>query len=236
MNTGITNIPVNEKPKFGWFFSVDLIIYLAVMFLVREIYFPDYNFITNGLFWSFTTLILATLIMRFRGITWRDLGLIRPENYKQLVYGTAFILVFSIGSIMVFQIFKDQLGLEIAPDKSHQQATSKFGDLAGNWLLFLMIIPFIWLESMLEELLDRGFLMNWIERIFSCTWFATAIALIAQAMIFGFRHSNDFSSRSITVGLIGFGMGVGYLVFKRNLWPLIIAHCILNTMSMIDRV
>ncbi len=65
---------------------------------------------------------------------------------------------------------------------------------------------------------------------------ATVLAVVLQAMIFGFRHSNDLSERSITVGLIGLAMGIGYVVFGRNLWPLIIAHCALNTMSMIDRV
>lgn len=89
---------------------------------------------------------------------------------------------------------------------------------------------------MLEELLDRGFLINWFEQIFSKISFATAIAVLLQAMIFGFRHSYDLSERSITVGLIGLVMGIAYVKFGRNLWPLIIAHCILNTMSMIDRV
>ena len=55
-------------------------------------------------------------------------------------------------------------------------------------------------------------------------------------MIFGFRHSNDSSERSITVGLIGLAMGIGYVACGRILWPLIIAHCILITMSMVDRV
>ena len=49
-------------------------------------------------------------------------------------------------------------------------------------------------------------------------------------MFFGFRHSNDLSERSITVGLIGLVMGIAYVVFGRNIWPLIIAHCILNSM------
>ncbi|MBT5872898.1 MAG: CPBP family intramembrane metalloprotease, partial [Candidatus Latescibacteria bacterium] len=83
---------------------------------------------------------------------------------------------------------------------------------------------------------DRGFLMNWIERMFSSTLTATVLAVILQAAIFGFRHSNDFSERSITVGLIGLAMGIGYVAFGRNLWPLILAHCALNTMSMLDRV
>lgn len=78
--------------------------------------------------------------------------------------------------------------------------------------------------------------MNWIERVFSGTLTATVLAVVLQAAIFGFRHSNDLSERSITVGLIGLAMGIGYIAFGRNLWPLILAHCGLNTMSMLDRV
>ena len=78
--------------------------------------------------------------------------------------------------------------------------------------------------------------MNWIERMFSSTRLATVLAVILQAVVFGFRHSNDLSERSITVGLIGLAMGVGYVVFGRNLWPLILAHCALNTVSMVGRV
>ena len=78
--------------------------------------------------------------------------------------------------------------------------------------------------------------MNWIERMFAGGLFATVLAVVLQATIFGFRHSNDLSERSITVGLIGLAMGIGYVVFGRNLWPLIFAHCALNTMSMIDKV
>jgi hypothetical protein len=31
-------------------------------------------------------------------------------------------------------------------------------------------------------------------------------------------------------------MGVAYVAFRRNLWPLIAAHSLLNTVSMIGRV
>ncbi|RTZ91269.1 MAG: CPBP family intramembrane metalloprotease, partial [Planctomycetota bacterium] len=115
-------------------------------------------------------------------------------------------------------------------------SVSRFGDLEGNWVLLFSILPFIWLESFLEELLDRGFLLNWFERLFSKTSMATILAVIFQAVIFGFRHSYDLSERSITVGLIGLVMGIAYVAFGRKLWPLILAHCILNTMSMLERV
>jgi membrane protease YdiL (CAAX protease family) len=217
-------------------FFIDLVIYLSVMFLVREVYFSEIGFIANGLLWSLTTLAVATWRMKARGVTWKDLGLCRPRDYKVALIATVAILAMAIISIVLFQVAIDQLAFEVAPDNSNESAVSKFGDLYGNWILFLTIIPFIWLESLLEEVLDRGFLMNWIERMLSNNLFATIFAVIAQAAIFGFRHSYDLSERSITVGLIGLAMGVGYVVFGRNLWPPIIAHCVLNTLSMLDRV
>jgi hypothetical protein len=217
-------------------FLIDLVIYIAVMFLVREIYIPNIGFIANGLFWSFTTLVVASWRMRARGVSWYELGLRKPKSIKKTLMVTGFILLFIPVSIIIFQIIKDQIPFFLEPDTSEKSAVSKFGNLKGNWSLFFLIIPFILIESMLEELLDRGFLMNWLERLVSKSNFATIFAVIAQAAIFGFRHSNDFSERSITVGLIGLVMGIGYVAFGRNLWPLIIAHCLLNTMSMVERV
>lgn len=233
MNLGKMKISGQSNYK-GFLF--DLIIYISIMFLVRELYFPKIGFIANGLFWSFTTLLVAIWRMKIRGVTWRDLGLRKPEHFGKTIGISAIILVAVIISIMSFQILKDHLPFSLASDTSSESAVSKFGDLKGNWLHFFLIIPFIWLESMLEEVLDRGFLMNWIEKLFSKTSFATIIAVLLQAAIFGFRHSNDFSERSITVGLIGLVMGIVYVKFGRNLWPLIIAHCVLNTMSMVERV
>jgi hypothetical protein len=225
--------PENPRPQA---FFIDLVVYLSVMFLVREVYFPAIGFIANGLLWSFTTLAVAAWRMKARGVSWRDVGLRRPDNYGAALVATVAVLGMAVVSVVVFEIAKDQLAPGIAPDSSAESAVARFGDLQGNWGLFLTIIPFVWLESLLEEVLDRGFLMNWIERMLSSNRFATAFAVVAQAAIFGFRHSYDLSERSITVGLIGLAMGIGYVAFGRNLWPLIGAHCILNTLSMLDRV
>jgi len=224
-----------EHPRPQAFF-VDLVIYLSAMFLVREVYFSEIGFIANGLLWSATTLAVASWRMKARGVSWKDLGLCRPKNYRVALIATVSILGLAVFSIVLFQVMNNQLAFGVAPDTSGESAVSKFGDLSGNWILFLTIIPFIWLESLLEEILDRGFLLNWIERMLSNSLFATIFAVIAQAAIFGFRHSYDLSERSITVGLIGLAMGVGYVVFGRNLWPLIVAHCVLNTLSMLGRV
>ena len=223
--------PINHK---GFLF--DLIIYISVMFLIREIYFPSVGFIINGLFWSFTTFIIATWRMKVRNVSWKDLGLRKPESFKKTLLVTIGILIAIVFSIMAFEMIKDYLSFSLEQKNYSENSASKFGDLKGNWLLFFTIMPAVLLESMLEELLDRGFLINWFEKLFSQTTIATILAVILQALIFGFRHSYDLSDRSIRVGLIGLIMGIAYVKFGRNLWPLIIAHCVLNTMSMVDRI
>ena len=217
-------------------FLFDLILYIAVMFLIRELYFPKLHFIANGLMWSFTTLLMATWRMSVRKITWKDLGFRKPDSLLKTVLVTVAILIAIPISIIIFQQVQELLPFSLAPDNSSKEAVSKFGDLKGNWLHFFTIIPFVLIQSALEELLDRAFLINWFERAFSSTTFATIMAVILQALIFGFRHSYDISERSITVAIIGLIMGIAYVTSGRNVWALIIAHCILNTISMAGRV
>jgi membrane protease YdiL (CAAX protease family) len=231
MNTELTSNQINYK---GFLF--DIMLYIAVMFLIREVYFSQLPFIANGLMWSFSTLMIALWRMKVRNITWKDLGLRKPENLLKTLLVTIGILMAIPILIIVFQQIQNLLPFNLSPDTSSQDAVSKFGDLKGNWIHFFTIIPFILLQSALEELLDRGFLINWFERLFSKTSLATTIAVLLQAMIFGFRHSYDISERSITVAIIGLVMGIAYVKFGRNLWPLIIAHCLLNTMSMMGKV
>ena len=161
MNSDKTKISAQNDYKG---FLIDLIIYISIMFLVREIYMPKVGFIANGLFWSFTTLVVATWRMRIRGVTWKDLGLSKPKNFGKTIGISAIILVTVIISLITFEIIKDHLPFSLASDTSSESAVSKFGDLKGNWTLFFSIIPIILIESFLEELLDRGFLMNWFEK------------------------------------------------------------------------
>ncbi len=90
-------------------FLLDLIIYITVMFLVREIYMPKMGFIANGLFWSITTLVVATWRMRIRGVSWKDLGLHKPTYFGKTVGISILILATIMISIITFEIIKDHL-------------------------------------------------------------------------------------------------------------------------------
>ncbi|MDN5204891.1 CPBP family intramembrane metalloprotease [Fulvivirgaceae bacterium BMA10] len=143
------------------------------------------------------------------------------------------VLVGTVISIMIFEIFLRDL---LFTNTESVSGTERFSELKGNIPYFFSIIFFVWIESFLEELQDRGFSLNRFDSLFSKIPLSTVLAVLSQAAIFGFRHSYDFSPRSITTGLVGLVFGTVYVLTGRNLWPLIIAHIILNTMSMIDRL
>ena len=104
------------------------------MFLVREIRIPNAGFITNGLINSFTALVVASLIMRVRGVTWKELGLSKPKSLRTTLMVTGFILVFTPVSIMIFELIKDQLPFFIDPDTSGD--VTRWDPLKGNLTLF----------------------------------------------------------------------------------------------------
>ena len=87
----------------------------------------------------------------------------------------------------------------------------------------------------LEELLWRGYLMNrLVELPGRQTRLAWVIALIASAVIFGLGHAYQGLAGILKTGLIGLVFGISYLVAGRNLWPLILAHALIDTLDFVS--
>ncbi|WP_339795070.1 CPBP family intramembrane glutamic endopeptidase [uncultured Imperialibacter sp.] len=212
---------------------VDLAIFLSVMFLVREIKFDSLGFWGYSLFKSITTVGVATLLLYFRKQSWKDLGLLKPGSYKKMLVVAVIILLGTVVSIMIFEMFLRDI---LFTGTDSVSKSNSFSELEGNIPYFFSIIFFVWIESSLEELQDRGFSLSRFESLFTKIPLSTILAVLIQAAIFGFRHSYDFSPRSITTGLIGLVFGAVYVLTGRNIWPLIIAHIVLNTMSMVERI
>ncbi len=226
MNQGISNQQVRPLNAL-----IDLSIFLTVMFLVRTIYIDSIGFWGNALFKSISTVGVATALLYWRKQSWKDLGLTKPDKFIKLLGITGIAVVSAIVSIMIFEIFIRDL---FSPES--ESSSSVFNNLEGNISLFFSIILFVWIESFLEELQDRGFSLNRFESLFAKVPLSTILAVLFQAAIFGFRHTYDLSPRSITTGLIGLVFGIVYVLSGKNLWPLIIAHIVLNSMSMIERL
>ena len=211
----------------------DLVIYIAIMFLIRETYIPNSHYLVTGFLYSGTTLIVATWQMRRRGVTWKSIGLRKPKSIPKTFLKAGLIFITIIATLLIFNIIQDSLSIVKESSEAAKGINTGYSLSNGDYAYFFSNIIFVWIQSALEELLERAFLITWLEGLFSNLKFKTSLAIIIQACIWGFRHSYDISERSISVGLIGIIMGIAYVKFGRNLWPVIIAHCAMNTMSLI---
>jgi hypothetical protein len=62
---------------------------------------------------------------------------------------------------------------------------------------------------------------------------AWAISLVGSAVIFGLIHSFQGPIGMIRTGAIGLVFGLCYLAVGRNLWPLVIAHALIDTLDFV---
>ena len=112
---------------------------------------------------------------------------------------------------------------------------SRFGVLQGSLPNLILNVVVIWITAgFVEELIWRGYLMNRLADIFDKTRLAWVIALFCSAALFGIAHFYQGPSGMLLTGVIGLLFGVAYLVGRRNLWPLVIAHGLINTVSFVD--
>lgn len=220
--------------KESWLsYLIDLTVYIAIMFLIRETSIPNTHYLVTGFLYSGTTLLVATWMMKRRSITWKSLGLVRPKSIKKTLLSSVVIFITVIATFLIFNIIQDQFAVAKESSEAAKGTIKGYSLSNGDYGYVFSIIIFVWIQSALEELLERGFLITWVEGLFSNVKLKTAIAIIVQACIWGFRHSYDISERSISVALVGIVMGIAYVKLDRNLWPVIIAHCAMNTLSLI---
>lgn len=220
-----------KQSQIGYFF--DIVIYITIMFLIRETSILNSHYLVTGFLYSTTTLIAATWFMRRRGVTWKSIGLKRPNSISKTFLKAGVLFITIILTVLIFNLIQDSFSVVKESSEAAKGTNTGYSLSNGDYGYVFSIILFVWLQSAFEELLERGFLITWLEGLLSSVKYRTVIAIIIQACIWGFRHSYDISERSISVALIGIIMGIAYVKFDRNLWPVIIAHCAMNTISMI---
>jgi len=110
---------------------------------------------------------------------------------------------------------------------------SSYESLVGN---FDAVFGFWW-KAMIsagiaEELIYDAVLLVGISLVLSETHFSKHLSIFATAIIFGFAHSAQGAAGIITTGLVGLMFGYGFYLSNRNIYALIIGHCLLDTYAM----
>ncbi len=179
-------------------------------------------------------ILVATFFFNKRNIKWSEIGLRLPKGRKDWLnqLGIGFLAIGSIILITFITLFvlKPLFGLEQAAD-----ATDKFSFFLGKPIVLIVYIVFgIWFGAGLgEELLMRGFILNTLKQLIGNSKIGWALALIIQAVIFGFMHSYHGTQGMVITGLIALSFGIFYLVAKRKLFPIIFAHAAFDTLTMV---
>ena len=121
------------------------------------------------------------------------------------------------------------IGLEKPPT-----STDRFMFFMGKPLVFISyLITVVWFGAALgEELLMRGFLLNKLSKMFQSTKFGLVIAIMLHAFLFGSLHIYQGIAGVIMTSVVGAILACVYFYAKKKLFPVILAHIIINTLSL----
>ena len=176
---------------------------------------------------NFLVVLAAIIWMRVQKIPLAHVGLVAFQPSRLL-------LLWVIGTMAI-----DTLAIGIATPAvtsvfGEAQHVARFEDLPGNFRLLIVLMPFIWLIAAFgEEFFYRGFLLTVIAELLGASRAAWITAVVFQAIAFGLVHSCQGPAQAIFIGIGGGVYGAAFLLAKRNLWPLIIAHGLNDTLGFI---
>jgi membrane protease YdiL (CAAX protease family) len=173
-------------------------------------------------------LAVATSRLRAAGKRWSDLGLTSPKRWSRALLWAlaAYALVIVANALVVIPLTRR---FSWPPTD-----VARLGDLAGNLPLLVSWLVLAWTTAAFgEELLFRGFLQARLSALFGDRAPGIVAAIILQAVLFGLGHLGFGIRGGITAAVIGIVYGAVYAVNGRNLWPLILAHGITDSVSLI---
>jgi membrane protease YdiL (CAAX protease family) len=195
--------------------------------VVTLIFWAD---IHHHIFLSKTIYLLpvAWLSLRIHGLRWRDVGLVRYENWRTtLLLGGLWGVV-----IELFELFVSQPLLMRwtgrAPD------LELFRTLHWNlkWTMIAMVGAWT-LAAFGEEMVYRGYLMNRVAGVLRSTRAAWLFSLALVSLVFGASHLDQGITGQLENFLDGLLLGAIYLAYGRSLAVPIIAHGVTDTIDLL---
>lgn len=235
---------MNHQPKrsnLGRLLSISRtvqILEIAVVFLIPTLVLwttrsltEDKPILKQAVTWFANILmILAVWIgIKLRGMSWKSIGLsfkfpglkkAGKDFLLSVLVLMAALLAFVIGSVIMANI----TGMPQRADMSGYEF------IIGNPFLFFLTLAGVWIVSSFgEEVVYRGFLINRINELGGNSRWSLRTAVLISAIIFGLVHYSWGPIGIVQTGFMGLALGIAYLILKRNLWIVVLAHLYMDT-------
>jgi membrane protease YdiL (CAAX protease family) len=180
-------------------------------------------------FWAILcALALASWRLRCSDLSWGDLGLRMPDNLLRVL---GWVAILYVGSILIKVLVCDPLAKAAGWPPLN---LARFSKLPGNAALLAVGLVLVWTQAAFgEEMVFRGFLLTRLDILLGDGWLATPFAVIGQALLFGVGHWYLGPRGVTTASLIGVVLGAVYVCNGRNLVPLIVAHGVTDSVSLL---
>lgn len=165
---------------------------------------------------------LESIGLNFQWSGWPNTGRTVLKSIPILIFA---VIAFVIGTIIMANIVSISEGSDL----------SKYNYLQGNLPVLLISLAGVFLVSSFgEEIVYRGFLMTRIGELFEGkTRTALFSIILVSSIVFGFAHFEWGATGIIQTGFMGAALSISFIWVGRTLWPLILAHCYMDTLLLV---
>jgi membrane protease YdiL (CAAX protease family) len=173
---------------------------------------------------------VAVALMRWRGQAWSDFGLKRPRRWWLVpAWGIVVIVVHVVSQMTIAPLLSNLLHVP-APD------LAKYDAIRGNLKLFLFVTPGAMITGgFIEEFVYRGMMFDRLARVVGGGGRRTAPAVALLCGVpFGLAHFQWGIGGVVATAVMGSVLGLMYLATRRNLWPLVFGHALLDFLLLLQ--
>lgn len=160
--------------------------------------------------------------------SWSDLGMAKPQSWWQTLAVTLaiFIAVYLFGRFIQPHI--------IAQFGAHQ-GIGFLDVVKGNFPVLIASLLLTWFTAaFLEEVIFRAFFINSLDLLLGENSWSLVGALLLSSLAFGGIHAYQGITGILITSSLGLIFGVAFLLNGRRIWPLVIIHGLIDTLTLIS--
>jgi hypothetical protein len=208
--------------------AIELLGFVAFSYGLRELADDlDAPLLVRALGLPVVEVVVVWALLRLRGLPLRAVGFSwrgwRSRDFATTLASVAAVLgIYLLVRPLVAALVGEDLDL------------SAFDRIRGDTtLLILGLVQAVVIAGFREELLYRGFLMTRIAGTVQSSRAPWAVALVAQALVFGIAHAYQGPTGMIVSGAAGLVFGILMLASGKRLLPAMIAHAGVDAIALV---